>query len=129
MPSLPAAEDEVDHAPLIRDEVGYRLAGFSRARRARGRRWAPSAREPAAVGLGGLVIQVRATITDQPAAAWSRRHRPPVERQRRDATHQKGWLVLSPRAKQVVVHTGHAVEEANPELVIDAILDVVKQAR
>jgi hypothetical protein len=37
--------------------------------------------------------------------------------------------VLSPRAKQVVVHTGHAVEEANPELVIDATLDVVKNTR
>jgi len=28
-----------------------------------------------------------------------------------------------------VVHTGHAVEEEDPDLVIDAILDVVKAAR
>jgi pimeloyl-ACP methyl ester carboxylesterase len=42
---------------------------------------------------------------------------------------QKGWLVLSPRAEQVVVDTGHAVEESDPQLVIDAILDVVKKAR
>ena len=48
---------------------------------------------------------------------------------RRNVADQKGWLVLSPRAKQIVVHTGHAVEEADPDLVIDAILDVVKQAR
>ena len=27
---------------------------------------------------------------------------------------QRGWLVISPRATQLVVHTGHAVEEADP---------------
>lgn len=42
---------------------------------------------------------------------------------------QRGWLVLSPRAEQLVVHTGHAVEEADPELVRNAILDVVEAAR
>ncbi len=41
---------------------------------------------------------------------------------------QKGWLVLSPRAEQVVVTTGHAVEEVDPQLVIDAILEVVASA-
>ena len=41
---------------------------------------------------------------------------------------QKGWLVLSPSAKQIVVTTGHAVEESDPQLVIDAILDVVAAA-
>jgi hypothetical protein len=29
----------------------------------------------------------------------------------------------------MVVHTGHAVEEEDPQLVIDAIIDVVKAAR
>jgi hypothetical protein len=48
---------------------------------------------------------------------------------RRNVSDQKGWLVLSPRAKQMVVHTGHAVEEADPKLVIDAILEVAKAAR
>ena len=48
---------------------------------------------------------------------------------RRNVERQKGWLVLSPRAKQIVVRTGHAVEEEDPDLVIDAILDVVKAAR
>ncbi len=48
---------------------------------------------------------------------------------RRNVSDQKGWLVLSPRAKQMVVHTGHAVEEQDPQLVIDAILDVAKAAR
>ena len=42
---------------------------------------------------------------------------------------QRGWLVLSPRAEQVVVHTGHAIEERDPELVLDSILDVVAAAR
>jgi len=42
---------------------------------------------------------------------------------------QRGWLVLSPLAEQVVVHTGHAVEEVDPQLVIDAILDVVHAAQ
>ena len=48
---------------------------------------------------------------------------------RRNVWDQKGWLVLSPRAKQMVVHTGHAVEEQDPQLVIDAILDVARAAR
>jgi len=48
---------------------------------------------------------------------------------RRNVSDQKGWLVLSPRAKQLVVHTGHAVEEQDPQLVIDAILGVARAAR
>jgi pimeloyl-ACP methyl ester carboxylesterase len=48
---------------------------------------------------------------------------------RRNVENQKGWLVLSPQAEQIVVHTGHAVEEDNPGLVIDVILDVVEAAR
>jgi hypothetical protein len=42
---------------------------------------------------------------------------------------QKGWLDASPQAKQIVVHTGHEVEVEKPEVVIDAILDVVREAR
>jgi hypothetical protein len=48
---------------------------------------------------------------------------------RRNVSDQKGWLVLSPRARQTVVHTGHAVEEEDPQLVIDAIVAVAKAAR
>ena len=48
---------------------------------------------------------------------------------RRNVRVQRGWLVLSPLAEQIVVRTGHAVEEADPELVLDAILDVVDAAR
>ena len=55
----------------------------------------------------------------------------PSERKgmRTNVQDQQGWLILSPRAKQTIVHTGHAVEEADPELVIDVILDVVRAAR
>jgi pimeloyl-ACP methyl ester carboxylesterase len=55
----------------------------------------------------------------------------PAERKlmRRNIERQKGWLVLSPRAEQIVANTGHAVEEEDPQLVIDATLDAVKEAR
>ena len=42
---------------------------------------------------------------------------------------QQGWLVLSPLAEQIIVHTGHAVEEEEPQFVIDVILDVLEAAR
>ena len=48
---------------------------------------------------------------------------------RSNVEDQQGWLILSPRAKQLVVHTGHAVEEADPDLVTNAILEVVRAAR
>jgi pimeloyl-ACP methyl ester carboxylesterase len=48
---------------------------------------------------------------------------------RANVERQQGWLVLSPSAKQIVVETDHAVEEDDPELVIETILDVVKAAR
>ena len=48
---------------------------------------------------------------------------------RRNVERQKGWLALSPRAEQIVVSTGHAVEEEDPELVVDLILDAVREAR
>jgi hypothetical protein len=48
---------------------------------------------------------------------------------RRNVQRQRGWLVLSPRATQVVVRTGHAVEEEDPDRVINEILKVVKAAQ
>jgi pimeloyl-ACP methyl ester carboxylesterase len=78
--------------------------------------------------IGDIPVTI---ITDKPSAATIRESPFPSERRalRRNVADQKGWLVLSPRAEQIVVHTGHAVEEANPQLVIDAIVDVVGQAR
>ena len=54
-----------------------------------------------------------------------------AERQgmRTNVSDQRGWLVLSPRARQVVVHTGHAIDESDPALVLHTILDVVAAAR
>ncbi len=54
----------------------------------------------------------------------------PAERElmRRNVERQKGWLVLSPRAEQIVARTSHSVEEDDPQLVIDTILDAVKEA-
>jgi len=46
-----------------------------------------------------------------------------------NVARQQGWLVLSPRAEQVVTHGGHAVEESDPDLVVETIVEVVRQAR
>ncbi len=48
---------------------------------------------------------------------------------RENVEAQQGWLVLSPQAEQIVVHTGHAVEEEDPQFVIDVILDVLEASR
>lgn len=81
----------------------------------------------------------RRHVGDVPVTVISNRYTPdeigmaefPEERplMRTNVQRQRGWLALSPIAEQVVVHTGHAVEEADPELVRNAILDVVAAAR
>ena len=81
----------------------------------------------------------RTEIGDVPVTVISNRYSdaeiaaspyPSEQRGMRDNVRaQRGWLDLSPRAEQVVVTTGHAVEEADPQLVIDVILDVVTAAR
>ena len=78
--------------------------------------------------IGDIAVTV---ITDKPTAAAIRDTPTASERRgmRRNVAAQRGWLVLSPRARQLVVRTGHAVEEADPKLVIDAILRVVSLAR
>lgn len=53
----------------------------------------------------------------------SLQERPGLGIMRRNVERQWGWLALSPRTKQIVVHTGHAVEEDDPDLVLDAVLD------
>jgi pimeloyl-ACP methyl ester carboxylesterase len=42
---------------------------------------------------------------------------------------QQSWLVLSPRAEQVVVQTDHDIANADPTLTIEEILKVVEAAR
>ena len=46
----------------------------------------------------------------------------------RNVKDQRGWLVLSPRAKQVVVDVGHSVVEEAPDRAAKIVLDVVKAA-
>jgi hypothetical protein len=78
--------------------------------------------------IGDIPVTV---VTDKPSAEAIKESPFPSERRgmRRNVDDQKGLARPQPRAKQVVVHTGHAVEEADPALVIDAILDVVKASR
>jgi alpha-beta hydrolase superfamily lysophospholipase len=75
--------------------------------------------------IGDVPVTV---ISDDPSPE-AIRESPFASELRRNVADQRGWLVLSPQAEQVVVRTGHAVEEANPKLVIDAILDVVRASR
>ena len=78
--------------------------------------------------IGDIPVSI---LTVKPSAAAIEDSPFPSEQRamRRNVQDQKGWLVLSPSAKQIVVHTGHAVEEDDPQLVIDTILGVVKAAR
>ena len=46
-----------------------------------------------------------------------------------NAENQRGWLVLSPNSKQVLVTSGHDVPENEPDVVIREILDVLEEAR
>jgi pimeloyl-ACP methyl ester carboxylesterase len=61
-------------------------------------------------------------IKEQPYPEWRKDMRHNVE-------GQKGWLVASPQAKQIVVDTGHDVMDEQPEVVIEAIVDVLREAR
>jgi pimeloyl-ACP methyl ester carboxylesterase len=61
-------------------------------------------------------------IEEQPYPEWR-------EDMRHNVEGQEGWLVLSPQAKQIVVDTGHDVMEEEPEVVIEAIVDVLREAR
>ncbi len=78
--------------------------------------------------IGDIPVTI---VTVKFSAAAIRESPFPAERRAMalNVERQQGWLVLSPRAKQIVVHTGHAVEEEDPDLVVDVILDVVEAAR
>jgi hypothetical protein len=78
--------------------------------------------------IGAIPVKV---ITARASAEAIRESPFPSERRalRRNVENQKGWLILSPRAEQIVVDTGHAVEEEDPQLVIDVILAAVREAR
>ena len=61
-------------------------------------------------------------IKEQPYPAWR-------EDMRHNVEGQKKWLVASPQAKQIVVDTGHDVMGEQPQVVIDAIIDVLREER
>lgn len=54
---------------------------------------------------------------------------PPNDDEQTNVPDQRGWLVLSPNSKQVVVTTGHNVQEDQPDLVIREILTVLEASR
>jgi pimeloyl-ACP methyl ester carboxylesterase len=89
--------------------------------------------------------QERRDYVDIEHEAWSQRHKignipmtvisnnygnnSSNEEERTNVAAQKGWLVLSPLARQVVVTSGHNVSENEPDLVQREILRVLKAAR
>ena len=54
---------------------------------------------------------------------------PPNDDAQTNVPDQRGWLVISPNSKQVVVTSGHDVPENEPDLVIREILTVLEAAR
>ncbi len=78
--------------------------------------------------IGDIPVKI---VTAKPSAEAIKESPYASERRaiRNNARDQRGWFVLSPRAEQILADTGHAVEEEDPELVIDAILDAVEEAR
>lgn len=73
----------------------------------------------------------RAEIGDFPMTIISNDHtgQDPQGDEVTNVVDQRGWLVLSPRATQVVVTSGHDVPFNQPDLVIATILDVLDSAR
>jgi hypothetical protein len=52
-----------------------------------------------------------------------------VDDQVTNVEDQKGWLILSPNSKQLLVDSGHDVAENEPDLVVAEILEVLATAR
>jgi hypothetical protein len=78
--------------------------------------------------IGGIpvrVITVRFSKADIAASPFPEEQR--LMRMKRRAP--EGLASPESEREQIVVETGHAVEEEDPELVIDTIVDVVKAAR
>ena len=72
----------------------------------------------------------RSEIGDIPVAIISNDPGPeaPPEEQG-NVKAQRGWLVLSPRAEQVVVESGHDVATTDPALVVAEVTEVIEAAR
>ncbi len=72
----------------------------------------------------------RAEIGDIPVTVISNDYGPDADPlEAANVVDQKGWLILSPRATQVIVESGHDVANYEPELVIEEIIKVIDAAR
>jgi hypothetical protein len=69
----------------------------------------------------------RAEIGDIPVTIISVDYGPQasLQAEKTNVMVQKGWLIFSPRATQIVVRTGHDVANEDPQIVIDEIAKVV----
>jgi pimeloyl-ACP methyl ester carboxylesterase len=54
---------------------------------------------------------------------------PPNDDAQTNVPDQRGWLVISPNSKQIVVTSGHDLPENEPDLVVREILAVLEAAR
>jgi hypothetical protein len=73
---------------------------------------------------------IREEIGDIPVTIMSVEYAGSTEiNEQQNVTGQQGWLVLSPRAEQLIVHTGHVVFRDDPDLVIGEILKVLAAAK
>jgi pimeloyl-ACP methyl ester carboxylesterase len=72
----------------------------------------------------------RAEIGDFPMVVITNDWGPDADRD--EATNvedQRGWLVLSPNSRQIVVTSGHHVQENEPDLLVNEILSVLESSR
>jgi pimeloyl-ACP methyl ester carboxylesterase len=73
---------------------------------------------------------MRAEIGDIPVTIMSVEYAGSTEiNEQQNVTGQQGWLVLSPRAEQLIVRTSHLVVQEDPDLVIGEILKVLAAAK
>jgi hypothetical protein len=83
------------------------------------------------VSVEGFAWRHRHKICDIPMTVISNRYRPPFHdyEEATNVRDQRGWFVLTPQARQVVVTTGHEVEEDQPDVVAGEILRVLSSIR
>lgn len=83
------------------------------------------------VTVEGFAWRHRHKIGDIPMTVISNRYRPPYEdyEEPTNVRDQRDWFALSPQARQVVVTSGHEVEENQPDLVAREILRVLSSIR
>lgn len=83
------------------------------------------------VAVEGYAWQHRHKIGDIPITVISNRYSPPYldYEDRTNVRDQREWFALSPQAHQVVVTSGHEVQENEPDLVATEVLGVLSSVR